>query len=209
MASFPATPAKDGVMSAADKTKLDTVATNANDYTHPNHTGDVTSVGDGAQTIANDAVSNAKAANMAANTVKARASGAGDPTDVAIAASRILGRAAAGDLSALTPAQVTALLDAFTSVLKGVVPASGGGSINFLRADGTWAAPPGAASAFSPGHADGAMLKFSSVTTVDCGKAGITTTLRDSTDALNISFSGVLSAIITTAGAGWPTSSNH
>jgi hypothetical protein len=31
----------------------------------------------------------------------------------------------------------------FTSVLKGLVPPSGGGTTNFLRADGTWAAPPG------------------------------------------------------------------
>jgi hypothetical protein len=31
----------------------------------------------------------------------------------------------------------------FTSALKGVVPASGGGTTNYLRADGTWAAPAG------------------------------------------------------------------
>ncbi|MDB6151465.1 MAG: hypothetical protein JWQ44_2913 [Chthoniobacter sp.] len=31
---------------------------------------------------------------------------------------------------------------AFTSTLKGLVPASGGGTTNFLRADGTFAAPP-------------------------------------------------------------------
>jgi len=37
----------------------------------------------------------------------------------------------------------TALLNAFTSALKGLVPASGGGTTNFLRADGTWAAPGG------------------------------------------------------------------
>lgn len=37
----------------------------------------------------------------------------------------------------------TALLDAFTSTLPGLAPASGGGTSNFLRADGTWAAPAG------------------------------------------------------------------
>lgn len=42
-----------------------------------------------------------------------------------------------------TPTQVTALLDIFTSALKGLVPASGGGTTNFLRADGTWATPAG------------------------------------------------------------------
>ena len=31
----------------------------------------------------------------------------------------------------------------FTSVANGLAPASGGGTTNFLRADGTWAAPPG------------------------------------------------------------------
>lgn len=31
----------------------------------------------------------------------------------------------------------------FSSSTKGLVPASGGGSTNFLRADGSWAAPPG------------------------------------------------------------------
>lgn len=37
----------------------------ANNYSHPNHTGDVTSVGDGATTIANDAVTYAKMQNVA------------------------------------------------------------------------------------------------------------------------------------------------
>lgn len=74
--------------------------------------------------LANDGVSNAKLANMAQSTIKGRAVGAGtgDPTD-------------------LTTAQATAILDLFTSVLKGLVPASGGGTTNFLRADGAWAAP--------------------------------------------------------------------
>ncbi len=34
-------------------------------------------------------------------------------------------------------------LNAFTSVAEGLTPASGGGTTNFLRADGTWATPPG------------------------------------------------------------------
>ena len=60
------------------------VANGANNYTHPNHSGDVTSVADGATTIAVNVVTNAKAADMAASTIKGRAldAGTGDPTDL-------------------------------------------------------------------------------------------------------------------------------
>ena len=43
---------------------------------------------------------------------------------------------------AVTPTQVTASLNVFTAVLNGLAPASGGGTTNYLRADGTWAQPP-------------------------------------------------------------------
>jgi hypothetical protein len=39
----------------------------------------------------------------------------------------------------LTVAQVNAILPVFTSSLKGLAPSSGGGTTNYLRADGTWA----------------------------------------------------------------------
>jgi hypothetical protein len=90
-------------------------------------TGDVTGSGTGsfAGTIANDAVTNAKLANVATATFKGRTTaGTGDPED-------------------LTATQATALLNTFTSSLKGLAPSSGGGTTNFLRADGTWAAPAG------------------------------------------------------------------
>lgn len=45
--------------------------------------------------------------------------------------------------SALTTTQLTTLVNAFTTSLSGAAPASGGGTANYLRADGTWAAPPG------------------------------------------------------------------
>ena len=62
-----------------------------------------------------------------------------------ITTARILGRvtAGSGDPEQLTGTEVTTLLDTFTSSLKGLAPASGGGTSNFLRADGTWAAPSG------------------------------------------------------------------
>jgi hypothetical protein len=65
-----------------------------------------------------------------------------------IATARLLGRISggSGDPEELTGTQATTLLDVFTSVLKGLVPASGGGTTNFLRADGTFAAPPGGGS---------------------------------------------------------------
>ena len=59
----------DGRDVATDGTKLDTIATNANDYTHPNHTGEVTSTGDGATVIANNVVdeANLKVSNAPTN----------------------------------------------------------------------------------------------------------------------------------------------
>ncbi|KUP25894.1 pyocin knob domain-containing protein [Paenibacillus sp. DMB5] len=47
-----ATASAAGLMAAADKAKLDGVAAGANNYTHPNHTGDVTSTSDGVTAIA-------------------------------------------------------------------------------------------------------------------------------------------------------------
>lgn len=78
----------------------------------------------GVLTIANDAVTYAKMQNVSAT-------------------SRFLGRitAGAGDTEELTGTQATTLLDTFTSSLKGLAPSSGGGTTNYLRADGTWAAP--------------------------------------------------------------------
>jgi len=60
-------------------------------YVHPNHSGDVTSVGDGAQTIAADVVTNAKLANMATGTIKGNNSGStGDPLDLTTAQTKTM-----------------------------------------------------------------------------------------------------------------------
>ena len=87
------------------------VADGANAYVHPNHSGEVTSAADGAQTIANNAVTLAKLATQAADTVLANAtSGAAVPTAVALTASTILGKKATGNIAALTPAEANVLL---------------------------------------------------------------------------------------------------
>lgn len=77
-------------------------------------------------TLTNNSIGNATLGDMATARIKGRASaGTGDPED-------------------LSGGQVTALLDPFTTSAKGVAPASGGGTVNFLRADGSWAAPAAA-----------------------------------------------------------------
>jgi len=48
-----ATAVQKGLATATQITKLDAIATEANKYVHPNHSGDVTSVADGAQSITN------------------------------------------------------------------------------------------------------------------------------------------------------------
>lgn len=79
----------------------------------------------GVTTLANNSIANAALADMAPRQFKARISASsGDPQDI-------------------TAAQATSLLDVFSTTIKGLVPASGGGVANFLRADGTWVAPAG------------------------------------------------------------------
>jgi len=70
------------------KTYFDTLY---NKYVHPNHSGDVTSTGDGATAIATNAATNAKLADMAVNTIKGRATaGTGDPEDLSAAQVRTI-----------------------------------------------------------------------------------------------------------------------
>jgi hypothetical protein len=79
-------------------------------------------------------------------------------------------------------------IDIFTSLLPGLVPASGGGTTKFLRADGTFAAPPATAPAgsttqiqFNNASAFGASANFTYATatnTFTVGPAGATTNIE-------------------------------
>jgi hypothetical protein len=90
----------------------------------PGLTGDVTAPANSNNTtIAPNVVSNAKLTAVSSGVIKGRAS------------------AGPGNVEDLSGTQVTALLDIFSNALKGLVPASGGGTSNFLRADGSWAPP--------------------------------------------------------------------
>lgn len=74
-------------------------------------------------TVVNGSVTNANLTDVSTATFKARVTaGIGSPEDI-------------------NGTQATSLLNVVTSALKGLAPASGGGTANFLRADGTWAAP--------------------------------------------------------------------
>lgn len=79
-------------------------------------------------------VTNSQLADMPTGTVKARLTGTGAPQDVPLAT-----------LLAFAPT--------FTSARAGIVPESGGGTSNYLRADGAWATPPGGSS--TPGGITG------------------------------------------------------
>lgn len=69
---------------------------------------------------------------------------------------------ASGELVVMDAAGNTAnLSNPFTSTVPGIVPASGGGTTNFLRADGTWTAPAGGGDVVGPASAtDNAIARY-------------------------------------------------
>lgn len=75
------------------------------------------------QSVANNTITNAKLSQMAAHTYKGNNTGS------------------TANALDLTQAQITAELNLFTSSLQGLVPPSTGGTVKYLRADGSWADP--------------------------------------------------------------------
>lgn len=112
--------------------------------------------------IAANAITNSKLAQMVQSTIKGRAAaaGTGDPVD-------------------LTATQVTAILNIFTSSLQGLVPASGGGTTNFLRADGTFAAPTASSSAPTLFGTRGSPRSIVAATGITSGASHMSTTAPD------------------------------
>jgi hypothetical protein len=135
-------------------------------------------------------ITNANLASMAAGTIKGNNGGSSAPPS---------------DLSAT---QVTAMLNTFTSTLQGLVPASGGGTTNFLRADGAWAVA-GAGSVTSVALAAPAIFTVSGSPVTGTG----TLTLSYSGTALPVANGGTGVTSVTTAPtatsfAGWDANKN-
>lgn len=95
--------------------------------------GPTTGIESAISVIQPNVVSNSKLAAMAAMTFKGN------------------NLISAGNAADLTPLQATAMLNVFNDVLKGLAPPSGGGTTNFLRADGTWNSPAASGSEFHYG----------------------------------------------------------
>lgn len=123
-----------------------------------------------------------------------------------VASARIMGRVTGslGPVEALTGTQATTLLDVFTSALKGLAPASGGGTLAYLRADGTWAIPPAGLDTESVQDIVGAMV---------VGADGVAPLYDDGTGFLTVGLGAnqvALSRLVSAFGAsvlGYPDSS--
>jgi Protein of unknown function (DUF2793) len=145
----------------------------------PAHTGDVTnSAGSLALTIAAGAVTNAKLANMAANTVKGVTS-AGAPADLSMT-----------QLTSILPDAVSS----GASHARGLVPDPGAtaGTTRFLREDMTWFTPPGGGGG-SPGGSGG-QVQFNSAGTFGGFTVSGDATLDTSTGALSLAANVVTNA---------------
>lgn len=104
------------VLSASIARAILNVANGANAYVHPNHSGDVTSVADGAQTIANNAVSLAKMADMATASFLGRNTvAAGDPEVLSATIARAILGVEAGSTADQSNAEIKTAYEANTN----------------------------------------------------------------------------------------------
>jgi hypothetical protein len=111
-----------------------------------------------------------------------------------ISTASFLGRvtASTGNVEVLTGTQATTLLDSFAGSIKGLVPVSVGGTTNFLRADGTWAAPPGGTTT-------------NAVTFNNSGSGAASGTTFDGSVARTISYNTIGANKVITSGTSAPT----
>lgn len=86
-----------------------------------------------------------------------------------------------------TSGTITVTANTFTTGAPGVVPASGGGTTNFLRADGTWAAPTGGSGTVTSVSSSG-------------GTTGLTLTTTNPTTTPSLTLAGTLA--LTNGGTG-------
>ena len=112
-------------------------------------------------TIGAGQVVDSNLASMPQGTIKGRAAGAGSGAPGNLTAAQVLaliglipntslanmpastvkGSVAGGPPDDLTAAQLRTIIGNVSSATAGLAPASGGGTVNFLRADGTWTSP--------------------------------------------------------------------
>ena len=155
-------------------------------------TSDVTGSGTAsfATTISNNVVTNAKLATIASARIKGRVT------------------ASTGNVEDLTGTQATTLLDTFTTSLKGLAPGSGGGTANYLRADGTWATPPGTGvstfsagtTGFTPSTATSGAVTLSGILIGANGGTGVDNTGKTITLGGNLTTVGAFATTLTVTG---------
>ncbi len=153
-------------------------------YAPVSASGDFTIASTGVATISAAAVTLAKMANLAAHSYIGNNTGS-SATPIAV-----------------TSTQLTADLNLFSSSLQGLVPASGGGTTNFLRADGSFAAPPGATySAGSGLTLTGSVFSLTAPVTIALGGTNSTTALSNNRVMVSSGGAIVEAAAITASSA--------